>query len=1426
MILAMMAHQFPWMTNLENPPKGVLAGSIALLAGSLFSTLALASPARSQIIPDSTLDPLNPARNSQVQFTGHTWNITGGTPAGSSLFHSFETFRLEAGETAFFNHDSAIGQIFARITGNQGAWINGTLRANGNASLFLLSPQGIAFGSGANLQLGGSFVATTAHRVIFQTGEFNALRPNTPPLLTINPPVGFGFDAGFGDPAGITLQGGGHQLVSQSAIAPLYLGNPPAGSLAVAPGRSLVLLGGAVTLEGAGAIASQGQMTVGSVAGGTVGLTSVPSALGLPRLTLDYGGATGFRDITLGNLSVMDVSAPPAGFGGVQPGAIQIQGRSLTVAGGSAVMSQNFAAGAAGSVAVTLSDRLTVTGTDPRSGGILRSAILSNSVGGNGAPMTIQAGDITVEDGGAIASINLGPGIGGDIQIQGQDLSLNGVSRFTGETNSALAAQTLGTGPSGNITVDVQNLSLRDGGIVVSNSFGLGHGGNITINAQESVTLSGYDPQLRISSIISPATFSRGDAGSVQLTTDRLSLFNGGQISSATFAQGNAGNLRITARDILLQGNDTGLENQTTIASDGGLLPLVNQIRFGVTAPSGRSGDVQIQSQSLTLTNNARLSVNNLGSGSGGTLTIATQTLLLQGSTITAETQSGEGGNFNIRADRGIFLRQGSAITTEARGTGNGGNMTLTTPLLVGLPQENSDIIANAFAGNGGNIQINANSILGLQLQPTLTPRSDITASSQLGVSGTINLNRPEADVSSGLAQLPTTLADPSQEIRDSCAASGNQLTATGRGGLPENPLDLLRSPSLWPTIPLSSSRASSPYASLDIPVDLPITSPQDTPSPRPLEAQGWHTTPLGQVQLLAQVPAPVPTPSSPPENSPQDPPGASPPPLAQTLNQIQTLRIQGQYRQALALVQPLAQDPALPPLAQAIALRSQGVLQHLTGDLLAAKTSLEQSWTIAQQLPPELSPLEESQTLLELGNLARDFQVMDAALAYYQAAQHLGNSLEDPQGTGAIVALQAQLNELSLWIALQEWPQAEALVAPLVQRLETLPPQPATLAAALNLSESLQELALSHPNPGSLGLDLGVAIDRTLTLATTQAQHLSATPSRLQAQILSQQAQWLRLQGNPTQALALSRQSLQLAQQIHATDLEARHATQLGQLYQDLGQPQAALSTYTVAYQALQTLRSDLAALNPDLQLSFRQNVEPVYRQLVSLLLATANTAPDPQPYLRQALGVIESLQLAELDNFFRDACLQVRPTDLNEIDPQATVIYPIILDDRLEVIMASPHQPLQHYSPPVDRATLAATLGQLYSSLHPGYPKDLHLQAAQQVYDWIIRPGEAQLNRVQPKTLVFILDGMLKNIPMAVLHDGQGYLVERYALALSPGLQLLPPAPIAKFLPLDSPNLAKGSPPYPPSARNSRTSPTPCPDPSSSTSNSPAAP
>jgi CHAT domain-containing protein len=339
---------------------------------------------------------------------------------------------------------------------------------------------------------------------------------------------------------------------------------------------------------------------------------------------------------------------------------------------------------------------------------------------------------------------------------------------------------------------------------------------------------------------------------------------------------------------------------------------------------------------------------------------------------------------------------------------------------------------------------------------------------------------------------------------------------------------------------------------------------------------------------------------------------------------------------------------------------------------------------------------------------------------------------------------------------------------------------------ARINLAHSLLKLAQTRPKqdkktPDSpLPLDsskmreiaqiLAIAIEQASTLGDQQAQAYALGSL---GELYEKTQQW-------SEAQNLTQKALILTQSINAPDISYRWQWQLGRLLKVQGDEEGAIAAYSEAINTLQSLRNDLVAINSDVQFSFREGVEPIYREFVSLLLQGDSQKTSPER-LEKARKVIESLQLAELDNFFRAACLTAKPIKIDAIDQKAAVIYPIILPDRLEIILSLPQQPLRHYATPLPQDQIERTVKKLRQELISAIGRTF-LPPSQQVYDWLIRPLEADLAQSQLKTLVFVLDGSLRNIPMAALHDGKQYLMEKYAIALTPGLELLESQPLMR--------------------------------------------
>lgn len=473
-------------------------------------------------------------------------------------------------------------------------------------------------------------------------------------------------------------------------------------------------------------------------------------------------------------------------------------------------------------------------------------------------------------------------------------------------------------------------------------------------------------------------------------------------------------------------------------------------------------------------------------------------------------------------------------------------------------------------------------------------------------------------------------------------------------------------------------------------------------------------------------------------------------------INQAQALRALGFYRRALTTLTSVNQNLQKQPNEIKVAgLRSLGNVLRVLGDLDSSRQVLQQSLLIAQHLK---SVADISATLISLGNTAQS-QQDPTALTFYQQAVN--------KAVSPITKLQAQLNQLSLLVANKQWSAAQTLLPQIKPQITNLPPTQAGIYARINFAESLMKIGVEGKTNTARILAAAIQQARRIKDQRTESYALGTLGELYEPEQLSN-------------AQKLTEQALVLAQAINAPDIIYRFSWQLGRLLKAQGDIPGAIASYTQAVNTLQSLRNDLVAINSDIQFSFRESVEPVYRELVSLLLQPGN-ANISQENLIQARQVIESLQLAELDNFFREACLDVQPAQIDTINPEAAVLYPIILSDRLEVILSLPDQPLRHYPTFTSQSQIESISEKLRQTLVIRSKREF-LPFAQQAYDWLIRPLQTDLANSQVNTLVFVLDGSLRNLPMAALHDGNKYLVEKYSIALAPSLQLLDPKPLQR--------------------------------------------
>lgn len=484
---------------------------------------------------------------------------------------------------------------------------------------------------------------------------------------------------------------------------------------------------------------------------------------------------------------------------------------------------------------------------------------------------------------------------------------------------------------------------------------------------------------------------------------------------------------------------------------------------------------------------------------------------------------------------------------------------------------------------------------------------------------------------------------------------------------------------------------------------------------------------------------------------------------IGSQINQAQALQAMGFYRRSLHLLESINQTLLTQPNSQlkAQGLQSLGIALQLVGDLSKSQEVLKQSLAISQRLS-----LDTSDILFSLGNTARDLKQTEAAFNYYQQA--IANS------NNTLIIVEARLNQLSLHIEQSQWQQAINLLPQIQSQLDTLPPSRSSIYARVNYSKSLSKL-MQAPNAKPSHFQ-----DAAKILARAIAYSKTLKDSRAQAYALTQLGSLYKQTNQYSEALKLSREALQIAQNVNASDITYQAAWEVGRILKIKGKNQEAISAYNSSIKILKTLRSDLVAINRDVQFDFQESVEPVYREFVDLLLQPESSLNKQnkeisQENLKLARKTLEALQLAELDNFFREACIDAKPEQIDGIDKTAAVIYPIILDNRLEVIASIPGKPLTSYKTKLPAENVEATIKKLRFSLNPAYSQQQRLKVYQQAYNWFIKPIETDLAASNIQTLAFVLDGSLRNIPMAALHDGKQYLVEKYSVALSPGLQLM---------------------------------------------------
>ncbi len=756
----------------------------------------LAGPAEAEVVTDGSLPGAlsGPVAGGTIGSLPVDYLISPeyGALRDSNLFFSFAEFSLESPETAVFTGPASVRNVLARVTGGDPSRIDGRLGSTiAGADLWLVNPNGVVFGAGAQLSIPGAFHASTGSFIRLADGTLYSAANPAAGSLSVAAPEAFGFLGG--ETGGIEVDFTGRALTSR-------------------PFERFSLVGGDISIHAG----ENGQPGTLRVPNGRIDLVGVAAdGFGPVEVSLYSGGIeelrvtgpwTG-RAVSVDRNAVLSSSGvTPEGFPQF-PGAgdIHVFAGSLEVANAE-LRSLTGGSGRGGDIAIELSGDLTLSGGSTQVSGLSAGSGVTGLGGdvaldGDGGDVRIRARNVSLLGGARISTTSLLLGDAGNVDIDATDRVFIAGRDLTGSP-SGIFSSTKVAGAGGNIAIRADALEMEDGGVLVSETRGSGLGGRIDVDV---------------------AT---------------LSLIEGARIDSSTrsFSPEPAagGTIEIEASESAL------LSGRTSALDFSGITAIAQGATDTLPESTARAGDIALRTPSLVVRDGAAISTAAEGSGDGGSIAIDTNTLTLDGGSISASAKSGTGGSIAINATTAIGIFNGGVISAIAQGAGNagrievdagrqlaldrgaittesslsdGGEISLRATKLISLYRsevttsvrggvggdidvdpENmvlneSRIIARAGAGTGGNIRIVAGQLVS-------DHSSVIDASSETGIDGTVEIESPEVNLNEQLDALPADYADTAGLLRSPCAArtgagSGSFVvrSAARAGASPDVPL-------------------------------------------------------------------------------------------------------------------------------------------------------------------------------------------------------------------------------------------------------------------------------------------------------------------------------------------------------------------------------------------------------------------------------------------------------------------------------------------------------------------------------------------------------------------------------------------------------------------------------------------------------------
>jgi len=711
-----------------------------------------------------------------------------GTTVGNNLFHSFQEFNLQKGESATFTGDAALKNVISRVTGGSLSSIDGLLKSSiGNANFYFINPAGITFGANAQVDVPAAFHVSTADSLRFADGQQFVTASTAPSVLSVSTPSSFGF---LGTQiASIQLQGSqltfngsqvslsegdilmdGGSITNPTGEVQIYaVGTTPVDISFATPsdkllnGKVNLTTNSSVSVSGNGA----GRLLVRA---GDIQLTD--SAFYASNKGDSNAAVTTGIDIVNSTLSLDNSVIYTNSLALGNAPNIAIKSNQLAISNGGQISSNVYSLGNAGTIDIA-TNTLSINGLGQLTG-IFNKINADSTLSGNAGTININADTLSIFNRGQITSDTWSSGTAGSINVIAKELLINGEGGYL--TGIFSDANPYSTGHAGNVAVKSDNLSVINDGQISSTAYSQGNAGNITVENNaitlfnggkltsktsaegKAGTISVNTKKLMIDGNNSNETFTgiftetvsdlnnAGDSGTVFVKADTLDMINGGRLSSSSYSPGNAGNLIVDSRNI-------------TINNSSGRFTGI----FSETNKTGNAGNVWVKSENLFITNAGKVSSSNYAEGNAGNVFVDAANLTIDGKgtdtgftgilseTVSDLNQAGNAGSVSVKSDY-LTLVSGAQISSSSYFQGkNAGDVSINAGTMLIDRQgarHATGVFSDTFSnqGNAGSVTVEAAQNL------TLLNLGSITSStySPIGSAGTVRVNAPTMAINNG----------------------------------------------------------------------------------------------------------------------------------------------------------------------------------------------------------------------------------------------------------------------------------------------------------------------------------------------------------------------------------------------------------------------------------------------------------------------------------------------------------------------------------------------------------------------------------------------------------------------------------------------------------------------------------------------------